>query len=145
MAVLIVIGMIMKATCTSVEMYAAAHTLYWVGHLGIEYIITIILADITSLRNRMILFGINNTPLIATTFAGPKIAELFYDNVNFRWAFGAFLIILVFFCIPVMLVFIFSKRKAVRRGIYPERPRTRNAWESFKYYFVQFDGKPKAQ
>lgn len=140
MVLLIAIGIIMKAACKSVEMYAAAHTLYWVGHLGVQYVITIILADITTLKNRIILFGLNATPLIATTFAGPRIAELFFDNVNFRWAFGAFLIILVAFCIPVAVVFILSKRKAVKQGIYPARVKTRNAWESVKYYFVQFDG-----
>ncbi|KAH6885195.1 major facilitator superfamily domain-containing protein [Thelonectria olida] len=139
MLLLVVIGMIMKATCTNVEMYAAAHTLYWVGHLGLGYVITIILADITSLRNRMILFGINSTPIIATTFAGPRIADLFYTNVNFRWAFGAFLIMQVFFCIPVAVIFLWSKRKAIAAGVYPQRVANRNAWESFKYYFIQFD------
>jgi MFS family permease len=140
MLLLVVIGMIMKATCTNVEMYAAAHTLYWVGHLGLGYVITIILADITSLRNRMILFGINSTPIIATTFAGPRIADLFYTNVNFRWAFGAFLIMQVVFCIPVAIIFLWSKRKAISAGVYPERVQNRNSWESFKYYFIQFDG-----
>lgn len=140
MLLLITIGIIMKAACKNVEMYAAAHTLYWVGHLGMQYVISIILADITSLRNRMILFGIQSTPLIATTFAGPRIAELFYEHVNFRWAFGSFLIILVVFCIPVAVIFILSKGKAMRAGVYPARTKTRTIWESIKYYFIQFDG-----
>lgn len=139
MLLLVVIGIILKATSTNVEMYAAAHTLYWVGHLGIGYVVLIILADITSLRNRMIMFGINYTPIIATTFAGPRIAELFYINVNFRWAFGAFLIIQVFFCIPVAVIFLWSKRKAVALGLYPKRPKQRSTWDSIKYYVVQFD------
>lgn len=140
MLLLVVIGMIMKATCINVEMYAAAHTLYWVGHLGMGYIITVIIADMTTLRNRLILFGIEGTPLIATTFAGPIIAQLFWENVNFNWAFGAFTIILVAFSVPVAIIFILSKRKAVRLNLYPEKVQTRSVWESFKYYFVQFDG-----
>lgn len=143
--VLAVVGVIMKATCKNVEMYAAAHTLYWVGHLGMGYIITIMLADMTTLRNRMVLFGINSTPTIATTFAGPRIADLFYTNVNFRWAFGAFAIILVAFCIPVAAIFILSKRKAVRLGVFPRRVRNRTPWEAVKYYFVQFDGSCPAE
>ncbi|KAK7015503.1 hypothetical protein VNI00_019118 [Paramarasmius palmivorus] len=139
MLVLIIAGMIMKATCTNVEMYAAANTLYWVGHIGMDFVIQIILADITSLRNRIIMFGIVNTPRIATTFAGPAIAELFVEQVNFRWAFGAFLIILTAFCIPVCVIFIVSKNKAIKLGVYPPRPKTRTYWESLKYYFVQFD------
>jgi hypothetical protein len=92
-----VVGMIMKATCVNVEMYFAAHVLYWTGHIGLLYVIDVMIADITTLKNRMIIFGINGTPRIASTFAGPAIAELFYTKSNFRWAFGAFAIIIVAF------------------------------------------------
>ncbi|EFY87939.1 siderophore iron transporter mirB [Metarhizium acridum CQMa 102] len=139
MIVLMVVGLITKGVSQDVPTYAAGHTLYWVGHIGLGYIITIILADMTTLRNRLILFGIQQTPIIATTFAGPRIADLFYANVDFRWAFYSFCIILVFFAIPVAIVFVLSKRKAVRMGVYPERPRNRTAWESCKHYFIEFD------
>ncbi|KAF6799523.1 siderophore iron transporter mirb [Colletotrichum sojae] len=136
---LITIGMIMKATCQNVETYAAAQTIFWVGHLGLQYIISIILADMTSLRNRMIMFGVNSLPLIATTFAGPKIAQLFYDNVNFRWAFGAFAIILIGFCIPVAIIFFFSEQKAKKQGLIAPKVKTRSRWASTKHYFIEFD------
>ncbi|KAF5020427.1 hypothetical protein F66182_7554 [Fusarium sp. NRRL 66182] len=139
MVLLIVIGMAMKATCNRVEMYAAAHTLYWVGHLGLMYVIDVVVADTTTLRNRLIIMGINYTPTISSTFAGPRIAELFYVNVNFRWAFGAFCIILLAFCIPVMAIFVMAEIKAKKIGLAPEKVHNRNAWESLKYYFVQFD------
>ncbi|KAK0727592.1 major facilitator superfamily transporter [Lasiosphaeria miniovina] len=139
MLLLIVVGMIMKATCQNVETYAAAQTFYWVGHLGLLYIITIILSDMTSLRNRMIMISVNGTPLIASTFAGPKIAELFYLNLNFRWAFGAFTIILLAFCLPVALILLLSEAKAKKQGLIPLRMKTRSLAASFKYYFVEFD------
>ncbi|KAF4968302.1 hypothetical protein FSARC_4247 [Fusarium sarcochroum] len=139
MVLLLVVGMIMKATCTGVEMYAAAHTLYWVGHLGLLYIIDVIVADTTTLKNRLIIMAINYTPTISSTFAGPKIAELFYVNVNFRWAFGAFCIILLAFCIPVMVIFIMNEIKAKKFGVAPEKIQHKNFWEALKYYFVQFD------
>ena len=140
MAVLVIVGMVLKATTTSVEMYAAAHTIYWVGHLGLIYVISIMLADMTTLRNRLILFGIQQTPLIASTFAGPAIADLFYTNANFRWAFGAFCIILAAFCLPVAAAFAIGKRRAVRQGLYPPRDATRSGWPSLKHYLVEFDG-----
>ena len=34
-----IVGMIMKATCTTVQMYIGAHILYWVGHIGVMYVI----------------------------------------------------------------------------------------------------------
>ncbi|KAI1497431.1 hypothetical protein F5X99DRAFT_396879, partial [Biscogniauxia marginata] len=67
-------------------------------------------------------------------------AVLYY--VNFRWAFGAFSIILVFFAVPVAIVFIHSKRKAVRQGMFPESVRNcTTTWVLVKYCFVPLDGK----
>jgi MFS family permease len=144
MLFLIVIGMIMKATCQNVEMYAAAHTLYWVGHLGLTYIIDVVLADMTTLKNRAIMFGVNAFPTVATTFAGPAIAELFYERANFRWAFGAFCIILVVFCAPVGIIFFVNRRKSLAMGIAQRPPSGRNAWQSVKHYFIELDGeKPR--
>lgn len=139
MMILIVVGMIMKATCTNVEMYAAAHTLYWVGHLGLLYVIDVVLADMTSLQNRMIMLSINGTPTIASAFAGPAIAELFYEEVNFRWAFGAFCIILVAFFIPVWVIFFLQHRKAKAMGVAQREPSGRTTWQSIVHYFFEFD------
>jgi hypothetical protein len=90
------------------------------------YVITIILTDSTTLRNRIIMYGIFTTPTIATVFAGPKIAQ-------------DFIIILVAFCIPPGLIFLWSIRECKKRGIYPARTNTRSTTETLKYYFVQFD------
>ncbi len=98
------------------------------------------LADMTTLKNRILLFGINSTPTIATVFAGSKIADLFYNEVSWRWAFGAFLIIMVAVCIPVAGVFIWSKRKAQLNGLMVPRIHNRTTWESVKYYVIEFDG-----
>lgn len=141
MIFLVIIGMVMKAACINIEMYAAANTIYWVGHIGVGYVITILFADMTTLRNRLILFGLKGTPIICSVFAGPKIADLFVHHSNFRWAFGAFCIIYVFFAIPVIVVFILTKRKGVREGKFPKKIKTRTYWESTKFYFVEFDGK----
>ena len=35
MLLIVVIGLIMKATCQNIETYVAAHTLYWVGYVGL--------------------------------------------------------------------------------------------------------------
>lgn len=140
MIFLIVLGMIMKATCNSVQMYAAAHTLYWVGHGGLIYVIDVVLADMTTLQNRMIMITLNGTPLIASTFAGPRIAQLFLENVNFRWAFGAFCIILVAFCIPVVFIFYQNHKKALAEGVIQKQPSGRTFWGSCKFYFWEFDG-----
>ncbi|KAF4980093.1 hypothetical protein FZEAL_3814 [Fusarium zealandicum] len=138
MILIIIIGMIMKAVCKNVETYAAGHTFYWVGHVGLSYIIDVVLSDMTSLRNRMIMFGLYMSPRLASTFGGPKIAELFYEHSTYRWAFGSFCIILVAFSIPVAAIFWFHERKAKQMGILRVKS-GRTFWESTKFYVVEFD------
>ncbi|KAB8217921.1 hypothetical protein BDV33DRAFT_205851 [Aspergillus novoparasiticus] len=102
MLLIVVVGLIVKATCRNIETYVVAHALYWVGHIGMMYVIDIMPADMTTLKSRMIMLGINGTPSIASTLAGPRIATLFYTNLDFRWAFGALAIMITGTSIPVV-------------------------------------------
>lgn len=132
--------MLMKALCQNVQTYAAAAVFYWVGHTGLGYIIDVFVADMTSLRNRGIMFGLNATPTLATIFAGPAIAQAFYTHSNFRWAFGCFCIIIPVIAAPIMVSFWMNHRKAKRLGVIAGRNSERTWHESIHYYVVQFDG-----
>ncbi|EJP67798.1 siderophore iron transporter mirB [Beauveria bassiana ARSEF 2860] len=140
MLLICVIGMIMKAVSHNVETYVAAHTLYWAGHIGIRYVIGVIISDMTSLKNRMIFIGFSNTPRIATAFAGPAIGKLFYEKSNFRWAFGAFTIILIASCMPAIGLMMAMYRKARKQGIVEKRQRSgRTLLQSLKFYAIELD------
>ncbi|KAI0547188.1 MFS general substrate transporter [Xylaria curta] len=139
MVVITVIGQILKAVSHDIETYATGYTLYWVGHIGMNYVITIMLADMTTLKNRLIMFGLQNTPGIATVFAGSRIADLFYHEAHLRWAYGAFAILLVAFAIPVCVVFIWCQRKAFKQGLIQKHKSNRTVWQSVKHYVVEFD------
>jgi hypothetical protein len=134
-------GMAMKAACRNVQTYIAAHVLYWTGHIGLIYVIDVMCSDMTSLKNRMIIFGINGTPRIAATFAGPVITELFLTNLNFRWAFGVFAILLFVCSIPAIGVMLYMYRKARQAGLAKKTRSGRTLPQSLMYYFIQFDGK----
>ncbi|KAL1901303.1 hypothetical protein Cpir12675_000536 [Ceratocystis pirilliformis] len=139
MLLITLIGLVMKAFAKDIQTYVAAHVLYWVGYVGQTYVVNVMIADMTSLRNRMIIFGINTTPVICSTFAGPKIAERFYEDLNFRWAFGAFAIILAGVSIPCIALLLISESKARERGLLPKRDNGRSVFESLKYYAIEFD------
>ncbi|KAF9892060.1 hypothetical protein FE257_002466 [Aspergillus nanangensis] len=140
MVVIVVVGLVMKAACKNMETYVAAHTLYWVGHVNMMYVIDIMLADMTTLRNRMLMLGLMGTPNIASIFAGPKIADLFYTNVNFRWAFGAFAIMTTVFCIPVTGLMLWLEMKAEKEGFIEKRASSgRSWWQSIVHYALQID------
>uniref|UniRef100_A0A8H7K9Z9 Major facilitator superfamily (MFS) profile domain-containing protein n=1 Tax=Bionectria ochroleuca TaxID=29856 RepID=A0A8H7K9Z9_BIOOC len=135
-----VIGMILKATCQNIETYVAGSVMYWTGHIGVLYVIEVMLSDITTLRNRMILIGLSGTPRIASTFASAPIGQLFYTHSNFRWAFGAFAFILVGCSMPAMGLMVVMSRKAKKEGLMKPRAASGRTWiESFKHYAVQFD------
>lgn len=137
---LIVVGMVMKATAHDVETYAAAQVFTWVGKVALGFIIDVFVADITTLKNRMLIFALNSTPNLATTFAGPAIAQLFYERVNFRWAFGAFTIILVVVSLPVIAILYVHEKKAKALGVL--RPKSgRTPLQSAVHYVGEFDRK----
>jgi hypothetical protein len=87
----------------------------------------------------MIMFTIYGTPTLIATFAGPKIAELFYTQSNLRWAFGTWSIILIRGSLPVLAILLFHERKAYKAGIVRKRS-GRTLLQSAWYYFIHFDG-----
>ncbi|CAI6331894.1 unnamed protein product [Periconia digitata] len=139
MLLLSVVGMILKAVCTNVQTYIAGHVLYWTGHIGVMYVVDVMCADITTLKNRMIIFGINGTPRIAATFAAPKIADAFYYSHTWRWAFGTFIIVLVVCSVPAMGVMVSMYMKARKAGLAKKQRSGRNVAQSIAHYFVEFD------
>lgn len=138
--VVCIIGMIMKATTQSVQQYVGAHVLYWTGHIALMYVIEVMISDMTSLRNRALVFAINGLPRIASTFLGPIIGEKFYKEVNYRWAFGAFSIILVGVSIPAIGMMSFMYRKAEKAGLVKKRERSGRKWyQSVLFYAIEVD------
>jgi MFS family permease len=141
MLLVCVSGMIVKAACTNVQSYIGGHILYWVGHIGLLYVVDVMCADITSLKNRMIIYGINETPRIAAAFAGPELTAMFLAGPGWRWAFGAFLIILVACSIPAMALMLFMYRKARKAGYAQKQRSGRSLIQSLAFYFIEFDCK----
>lgn len=140
MAVLCTLGLVLMAICKNVETYAAAQVFYWVGYNGMGYVINIFLADTTSLRNRMIMFGLNSTPFVVTVFAGPHIAQLFHNNSNFRWAFACFSVIVPIMSAPVVGVFAYSNYKAKKLGLIPPRIASGRTFTQALYHYArEFD------
>jgi hypothetical protein len=89
----------------------------------------------------MIIFTINGTPRIAATFAGPRIAENFWFSPNWRWGYGAFIIIFCGISLPAMILMIVMYRRAKKAGLIKQVSSDRNIFQSLWFYFVQFDSK----
>jgi MFS family permease len=92
------------------------------------------------LKNRGLAFAFTSSPYIITAFAGPKAAEGFYNNVNWRWGFGCFAIILPFVAAPLFFILKLNLNKAKREGMLVREPSNRSFFQSVVFYIQEFDG-----
>jgi MFS family permease len=135
------LGLILMAVCKSLAVFCAAQVFYTIGFGGMTYCIDVITADASSLRHRGLAFAFTSSPYIITAFAGPKAAEGFYQNINWRWGFGTFAIIVPFVAAPLFIILKLNLRKAKREGVLAREPSRRTLLESIVFHFREFDGK----
>ncbi|KUJ10212.1 putative siderochrome-iron transporter [Mollisia scopiformis] len=135
-----IIGIVVIATCKGPNAYAAGYTLYWVGYDAIYLILDVFVADTSGLRNRAFAFAFVSTPFICTAFTGPLAATSFLDNGGgWRWAWGAFAIIMPVVFVPLAIVFKFYQLKAEKMGIFVRNPSGRTTMQSIVHYVHEFD------
>ena len=75
-----------------------------------------------------------------TAFAGSKAAEGFLLNVNWRWGFGAFAIILPVVGAAVFSVLRHAQTKALKTGLLIKEKSGRSIFEKVKWAVVELDG-----
>jgi MFS family permease len=128
------------ASCMNVETYAAAQVFFWTGMNGIGYVMNIFMADTTTLKNRMIIFGFSSTPYISNTFAGPSAAQAFLEGSTWRWGYGAFTIIIPVMCSPLIAIFTIQLRRAKKAGFYSDKRRSdRSFMQSLWFWVIELD------
>ncbi|KIV82055.1 hypothetical protein PV11_04191 [Exophiala sideris] len=133
------IGMIILASCTGPGGYAAGYTLYWIGYDAIYLILDVFVADTSGLRNRAFAFAFVGTPFICTAFTAPLLGQAFLNTTTWRWGYGAFIVIMFFIFMPLVVVFKFYQHKAEKMGLFRKEASGRNAFQSFMHYFHEFD------
>ncbi|KAM0455005.1 hypothetical protein ACHAPV_008147 [Trichoderma viride] len=133
------LGLIMMAACNNVETYAAAQVFYWVGYNGLDYSLSIFLADTTSLRNRGLIFAYSSSPYIITTWLSGPISQAFLDGPGFRWGFGSFAIITPVITSPLFFLFMYYNKKAKKLGVIRPRERIGTFYETVIHYGREFD------
>lgn len=135
------LGIIVIASCTGPSGYAAGYVLYWIGYDAIYLILDVFVADTSGLRNRPFAFAFVSTPFICTAFTGPLAAQAFLDYSTWRWAYGAFAIIMPVVFIPLALAFKFYQRKAEKMGLLERTESGRGTMQSVVHYIHEFDSK----
>ncbi|KAI4867122.1 putative siderophore iron transporter mirB [Hypoxylon rubiginosum] len=124
MIVLATTGLVMMAASRDVKTYAAAEVIYQVGISGFTYVLDIIIADTSSLKDRVLAFAFNSSPTLITTFIGPLIATAFLNGSGWRWAFAFSAILFLVLSIPILSILAINMRKAKARGLLAKRPKS---------------------
>ncbi|KAF3052696.1 hypothetical protein E8E11_007085 [Didymella keratinophila] len=115
-----IVGYIMMAGCQNVETYAAAQVFSSTGSQAVSYIITVFIADTSTLRNRALMLSFATSPYIITTWIGGPVAQSTLHGPGWRWGFGIFTIVIPTVVIPLAAVVLFNDRKAKRLGLLNE-------------------------
>lgn len=103
------------------------------------FCIDVITADTSSLRDRGLAYAFTSSPYIITAFAGPSAAQRF-NEVNWRWGYGCFAIVLPVVALPYFVLLRYNRSLAKKRGLLVNKERSGRSWaQSIWYYIVQFD------
>lgn len=139
MTIFATLGLIIMAACNNLPTFCAAYVFYSIGFGGMTYCVDVITADISKLKNRGLAYAFTSSPYIITAFAGPKAAEGFYEDISWRWAFGAFSIIFPVVASPLYFILKSNLNKAKKTGMMVKQPSGRNIFQSIWHYTKEFD------
>ncbi|KAI4694680.1 hypothetical protein J4E81_006279 [Alternaria sp. BMP 2799] len=115
------VGYIMMASCKNVETYAAAQVFSSTGSQAVSYILTVFIADTSTLKNRALMLSFATSPYIITTWIGGPVAQSVLSGPGWRWAFGIFTIIIPVVVTPLAALVLFNDRKARKQGLLEPR------------------------
>ncbi|KUI58342.1 Siderophore iron transporter mirB [Cytospora mali] len=139
MTVMATLGLVLMAACNSATTYAAAQVLRVVGFSGFSFILEIIIADTSSLKDRALAFACTGSPAIATNLLGPPAAQWFLHHSSWRTAFALFAVLTPLVALPVFGILESNTRKARRLGILKSSKSGRSWSQALCYYAVEFD------
>jgi len=111
------------------------------------FTLEIIIADSSSLPNRVLMFAFATSPFIINVWTGPEIAQAFFNRwppaettLGWRWGHGVWAIILPVVTAPILTILFLNQRKVKKMGIYPESPlRGKSFWRVSKELFFELD------
>lgn len=133
------VGLIMMAACNNVEAYAAAQVFQTVGNNGIQYSLSVFVADTSTLQTRGLMQAIVSTPNLFTGFLAGPISAGFLKGPGWRWAFGMFTIMVPCITLPLYGILVNNYLKAKRLGLVTKSESNRTVVQSLLHYCREFD------
>ncbi|KAI5118613.1 hypothetical protein M0805_008044 [Coniferiporia weirii] len=110
------LGTIVEASSNNVRTFAGGAILYQIGYTGLTLLVEIIIADITSLHNRLFLSYIPATPYLINAWVGGNVASAFLLHSTWNWGVGIFAILMPVCAIPAIFTLMIAARRAKVAG-----------------------------
>lgn len=137
---LYVLGYIQQALSNSVKTYAAAQIFYSAGQTGLQILIQIFIADTSDLLNRALIVTLPDIPFLVNVWIGPFLADVILHNLNWRFGYGMWAMILPISFMPLALALYFHQAKAAKRGLLPPSPfEGESRWQVVKGLWLEMD------
>ncbi|KAM3456501.1 hypothetical protein MY3296_001780 [Beauveria thailandica] len=136
------LGIVLLASCRTVEAYCAAQVFYTVAFYGIRFCVVIFIADTTAIHNRAFFIGFTGSPVLATLWAYGPMTDRILRTIGFRWGFGLWAPVYLAVSLPVLAVFYSAQKKAKRSEATDsgaEDPKQRNTLQILMYHVKLFD------
>ncbi len=124
-AVFYVVGTAISAASDGVDAFAAGQLLYQIGYTGIILLIEVLVADVTSLQNRVLCSFVPALPFLINTWVSGNIAQAVLDGAGWRWGFAMWCVILPVCAAALFLPIVLATRRASSQGRLPPRRLTK--------------------
>lgn len=82
------VGTIVEATSNGVSSFCGGAVLYELGYVGVILLLEILIADTTTLRNRLVFSYIPALPFIINTWIGGNVVDAVIGTTTWHWGIG---------------------------------------------------------
>ncbi|ODO10341.1 hypothetical protein I350_00936 [Cryptococcus amylolentus CBS 6273] len=110
------VGTIVTATASNLAAYCGGSVLYQFGYTGVQLLVEVIIADITSLRSRLIFSYIPATPFLINAWISGNVASAVLGRTTWGWGIGMWAIIFPVTILPLLFSLIAAEWRAKRKG-----------------------------
>ncbi|BEJ14722.1 hypothetical protein CspHIS471_0404890 [Cutaneotrichosporon sp. HIS471] len=136
------VGTIVMAAAKNMETFAGGTVIYQFGFSGLMILVEILIADTTSLRNRLFFSYIPAMPFIINAWVSGHIIVAVMGSTTWQWGIGMWAIILPVLTIPLFYSLISAERRAYNQGLLDDVPspyRHILSVRLWREFFVQSD------
>lgn len=110
------VGTVIEAASRNVSTFCAGAVIYQIGLTIITFLVEVIVADISSLRSRLLWSYIAAMPFIVNTWVSGNIAQSVLETTTWRWGVGMWAIIYPALSMPLIISLLVAARRAAKRG-----------------------------